>query len=1201
MILQQLFTELSERGVKLWLEGEQLGIRAPKGMLTPELRHQLIESKAEVLSLLRQQAFTSDLAALSPLRPKPEERYEPFALTDMQHAFWIGRMGLLELGDVANHGYYEIEGRGPITDLKRLNQALEQLIQHHDMLRAVMLPDGRQQILETVPPYQIEVNDLRGKDQSLVKNHMMSIRQQMSHQVLSAEQWPLFDFRASILDEKRVRLHISYDLQIFDAWSLFLLFEEWFELCQNSEYTLPSLELSFRDYVLAQQAIEETDVYKRSQTYWQQRLDLLPPAPELPLSQNPTALKQHENERFQATLDPKQWESLKQRAIQFGITPSGILLAAFAEVLTRWSKNPRFTLNLALFNRMPLHPQVNKILGDFTSVTLLAVDNSASQSFQERAITLQKQLWQDLEHRHFSGVRVMRELNRKQGGKPVAMPIVFTSTLGFDTLGQDNTAFTQFGEVVYGISQASQVWLDHQVTEVKGVLKFNWDVVAELFPEGMMAAMFTTYCDFLRQLATNESLWLEIAPLSIPPQQRTQRIAINDTKRSIPDQLLQSLFAEQVPQRIEATAVITPERSLTYQELFELSNQVGHQLRTLGVLPNQLVAVVMEKGWEQIVAVMGILAAGGAYVPIDPNSPPERFQYLLENSNAKIILTQSWLEQSFLWPQRVIRLFVDQDDFSQADTTPLEPVQTPDDLAYVIYTSGSTGFPKGVKIAHRGVVNAIIDTNQSFKIGADDRALAVTALHHDMSVYDIFGLLAAGGTLVMPASSSRIEPSHWLALIQQEAITIWNSVPTMMEMLLEVAETRVNKEANFPEQSVLKSLRWAFLGGDWIPLSLPQRLQALSDQVVTVSVGGPTETTLWNIWYPIKTIDPSWKSIPYGHPIANTQYHVLNQKLEPCPDWVPGELYCAGVGLAKGYWQDNEKTRASFLSHPLTSENLYRTGDLGRYLPDGNLEFLGRADFQINIGGHRIEPGEIEAVLIGVPNIRHAIVTVVGEAEGHQQLVAYLLTEPGKNSDTLLIDADHGEKVTDRGSDSDRTLADSEAQNWRSLNQLQKQLQQKLPEYMIPRHYLLLDTFPLSANGKIDRRALPVPQLAGINPQKQRVAPRTSLEKVIASIWAEALDLEVVGIHHTFFDLGGDSLLATKVMTRIRETLQVEISLRQLFTSPTVAGFADSLLENATAREQEKIEKTAEIVLMVANLSEEMTEQMLTEKNQFAK
>jgi amino acid adenylation domain-containing protein len=1140
MNLHLLLNTLSDRDVKLSANGDSLEVDAPKGVITSELRDSLISHKSEILELLRQQNIDSSSNFLptiaygsehSSIAPDPDRRYEPFPLTDMQHAFWVGRSGVIELGDVANHGYYEIEGKN--LNLERLNWALQKLIDRHDMLRAIVLPDGQQQVLKQVPSYQIEVLDLRGKDENAIDSELNTIRDRMSHQVLPVDRFPLFEFRITLLNDDRFRLHVSYDLQIFDAWSLFRLFDEWHQLYQNPQLEFKPLEISFRDYVLAEQTIQKTELYKRSRDYWFSRLDSLPPAPELPLEKRPSELKQHICKRYDGRLERDEWQQLKQRSTQAGLTPSGILLAAFAEIITVWSKKTQFTISIALFNRLPLHPQVNDILGDFISATLLAVDNSNPESFSKRAFRLQQQLWQDLEHRYFSGVRVTRELARRKGTVPSAIPVVFTSTLGLNSLGQETSTFSHFGELVYGISQASQAWMDVQVWEDKGDLTFNWDVVEELFPEGSIAEMFEAYCRFLKHLATSDASWIETNRQLIPSSQLAQRNLVNATDAPISEEMLHTLFAAQVQARGNECAVISSQRSLTYQELYERSNQIGHKLRSLGVKPNQLVAVVMEKGWEQIVAILGILASGAAYVPIDPDLPQERREYFLKNSKVNFVLTQSWLNEKISYSDEVVRLCIDKQDLENESKKPLELVQTPDDLAYLIYTSGSTGVPKGVMINHRGAVNTIADINQRFNVSHRDRVLGLSSLSFDLSVYDIFGTLAAGGTIVIPENSCDRDPVHWAELIVRHKVTIWNSVPALMQMMVdyaEVEEGRSFSSRRLPkgnEFQVLANLRLVLLSGDWLPLTLPTQIKALAKDVRVVSLGGATEASIWSILYPIESVDPAWKSIPYGYPMANQRFYVLNELLESCPTWVAGQLYIGGIGLAIGYWQQEEKTAASFITHPRTNERLYRTGDLGRYLPDGNIEFLGREDFQVKIGGYRIELGEIEAVLVQHPDVDKAVVTVVGKGAIDKRLVAYVV--------------------------SDREI---------SCNRLRCFLREYLPEYMIPSAFIYLEDLPLSANGKVDRRALPHPEILLQEFEVTYIAPQNEIEQAIADVWKRVLDLEKVGINNNFFEIGGNSLLITKVYSKLKNALgdRVEsISLIELFKYPTISSLAKYL------------------------------------------
>jgi hypothetical protein len=525
-------------GVKVSVNGERLRCTAPEGVLTAELNQEIAVRKAEILDYLQA------AIPLPVVSPDPSRRNDPFPMTDVQQAYWMGRQDAFELGNIATHVYSEMESYG--LDIPRFNRAWQELIRRHDMLRAIVHPDGRQQVLQEVPDYQIEVLDLRGVDPAGQEAALTQLRDRMSHQVLPADTWPLFEIRTTQFDNDRVRLHLSVDVLIADASSLYLLFKEWNQLYEAPGLQLPRLELTFRDYVLAEESIRETRLFQASQEYWFSRLETLPGAPELALAINPASLAHPRFGRRTHTLDRSTWQALKQRAKRMGLTPSGTLLAAFADVLTGWSKNPKFAINLTLFNRLPLHSQVNDIVGDFTSLTLLEVDNSKADSFVGRAKRLRQQLWQDLDHRHISGVRVMRELARRRGPKAASMPVVFTSTVALGFTEEEESKARMFGDVVYTISQTPQVWLDHQVMERKGELILSWDAVEDLFPAGMLDDMFGGYCGLLEELAGTDESWQSQERKVVPAHQAQRRASINATSAPLGDDLLQSSFERMV-------------------------------------------------------------------------------------------------------------------------------------------------------------------------------------------------------------------------------------------------------------------------------------------------------------------------------------------------------------------------------------------------------------------------------------------------------------------------------------------------------------------------------------------------------------------------------------------------------------------------------------------------------------------------------
>ncbi|MFZ6005459.1 MAG: amino acid adenylation domain-containing protein, partial [Actinomycetota bacterium] len=452
--------------------------------------------------------------------------------------------------------------------------------------------------------------------------------------------------------------------------------------------------------------------------------------------------------------------------------------------------------------------------------------------------------------------------------------------------------------------------------------------------------------------------------------------------------LLHTGFERRARSDPAAEAVRCGETVLSYGELHALSRRLASQLRAAGVRRNALVAVVMEKGWEQVAAVLGVSQSGAAYLPLDARWPADRLEALLRESETTVVLTQSRVLARWRVPEGLRTICVDEvrSDAGAWTETSGESAQ-PDDLAYVIYTSGSTGRPKGVMITHRAALNTVEDVNERFGVTSSDRVLGLSSMSFDLSVYDVFGTLSAGGLLVLPTAEGERDPSQWWSLIAGYGVTIWNSVPALMELLVDYGR-RVGARGAGPG---IGSLRLAMLSGDWIGLTLPDGIRGLAPGCSVVSLGGATEAAIWSVLYPIEEVSPEWTSIPYGRPMRNQRMYVLNEAWQPCPVWARGSLYIAGEGLALGYWRDAERTASSFVLHPQTGERLYRTGDLARYRPDGTLELLGREDLQIKLHGHRIEPGEIEAVLLQHPRVSQAAVVAQRTARGDRQLAAFVV------------------------------------------------------------------------------------------------------------------------------------------------------------------------------------------------------------------
>ncbi|MFI1202613.1 amino acid adenylation domain-containing protein [Streptomyces sp. NPDC020883] len=977
-----LMAELEELGVQLWEEGGALRYRAPEGVLTHELKEQLRRCKPEVLERLRR------IAEEQRVEPDAAGRYAPFPLTDMQSAYLLGRRDVFAYGGVSCHGYGELEF--DTLDPVRLEIAWQKMIERHDMLRATVDGDGTQQVAETTPAYRLHVEDLPANDLGQRAARTDEIREEMGHRVYDSSVWPLFELRVTRSSEKAV-LHFSIDFLIADFLSIQLLLDELRQLYECPDTELPALTVQFRDYLRAERALRSGPRHERDRAYWWERIDELPAAPELPVESAADAPERPHFRRYALDLTPQQWSALRERAGRYGITPSTAVLAAYTDVIGTWSRNPRFTLNLTLLNRLPLHPDATRLIGDFTSVNLLEVAQNHQVTLAERASALQGRLWEDLDHRLCSGVEVMREMSRRRGPDAALMPVVFTSAIGVggtdDGLGEE-----AWGRLGHGISQTPQVWIDCQNIERRGGLATNWDVREGVVPAPVLDAMFDAYRTLLLRLAEDDEAWQEQAPVRLPAAQRDRRRAVNETSGPLPDALLHEGFVRQARLTPDRPAVISDRRTLTYGELLAHATAVADAVRAHSRI-GELVAVVMDKGWEQTAAVLGILLAGRAYLPIDSLQPALRRDHILKDAAVRCALTQSWLSPRTAAPDGHDVTWIATDTLTPVTTAPPQPQSAPDDLAYVIYTSGSTGRPKGVMVSHRSALNTIEDINRRFDVTKDDRVLGLANLGFDLSVYDVFGPLSVGGALVLPAHEGRSDPSHWARTAAEHRVTVWNSVPAQMQMLGHYLDAERDRG---PAQA-LALLRLALLSGDWIPVALPGHLAGLLPDLRLVSLGGATEAAIWSIHYPIGEVPQSLSSIPYGTPLTNQTFAVLDQDLRDRPELVAGELYIGGAGLALGYLGDEELSAAKFLRHPVTGERLYRTGDLGRYLPDGTIEFLGREDSQVKIRGHRIELAEVEAGLLADPSVGAAVALVTGESATDRKLCAFVT---GKSLET---------------------------------------------------------------------------------------------------------------------------------------------------------------------------------------------------------
>ncbi|MEQ1507930.1 MAG: amino acid adenylation domain-containing protein, partial [Myxococcota bacterium] len=714
--------------------------------------------------------------------------------------------------------------------------------------------------------------------------------------------------------------------------------------------------------------------------YWTARAATLPGGPALPLARPPAGADQRSWRRLHHLGDPATWRAIKAEAAARRLTPSVVLAAAYAKVLAQYAKTPRFCLNVTLFNRLPLVPDVDQLAGDFTSLVPLEVEVGSGEAFVDLTRRVEGQLWSDLDHRRVSGVRVLREVAKLQGADAARLPVVFTSTLSLDgDSALDALESLVGGTLGYGISQTPQVWLDHQIAVQGGALRTNWDFVADLFPSGLVDAMFAAYVALVESLAAPDG-WTEAA--------RPAAVGVTDLPIA-PDRALHAAFVARAAEDPDRPALFHDGRTLSYGALLAAAVGVAEGLAASGLDVEQPVLVGCGAPPDQVAAVLGISLAGGWYVPVPPSVPDARLAEIQRVVGARFAVADG-PRDGFGTDCAVLGVRVDDRATAPSGPPTVPPLRAvrSEALAYVLFTSGSTGTPKGVAMTHGAALHTIDAMDDRFGVGPETRVLALSALGFDLSVYDVFGVLGRGGALVYPRADRSRDPDEWDRVARAHGVTLWNSVPALGQMY---ADHLAGLGRRLPP-----SLAQVWWSGDWIPVELPGAWRALADQPVRiVSLGGATEAGIWSIAFEIDAVDPRWTSIPYGRALRGQRVEILDAGCDPRPDWVVGEIGIAGASLAQAYLGRPDETARRFV-HDRAGLRWYRTGDLGRRWPDGTIEFLGREDGQVKVRGHRIETAEIEVRLARSPAVREVAVVAWGPGNHKTELVAFVGLAPGR-------------------------------------------------------------------------------------------------------------------------------------------------------------------------------------------------------------
>ena len=1041
-------------------------------------------------------------------------------------------------------------------NITALEQSLNEIIRRHEALRTNFITVEGQPVtvIASTQKLALPIVDLQDlpETERLIETQRLATTEAQRPFDLATE--PLVRATLLKLQAKEHVLLLTMHHIISDGWSMGVLFSELAALyeafCSGHPSPLAELPIQYIDFAVWQRQWLQAEVVESQLSYWKQQLNGAPALLELPTDRPRPTVQTFRGAHHSIALSQQISLALTNLSRRLGVTLFMTLLAGFQTLLYRYTQQEDIVVGSPIANRN--HSSCEGLIGFFVNSLVLRTDLGGNPTFRElltrvREVTLAAYAHQDLPFeqlveelqpaRSLSYTPLFQVIFALQNA--AVMPSVELSGLSVTPLAVET------GTAKFDLT----VSMENTAQGLIGVLEYNTD----LFDAATIARMAGHFQTLLEGIVANPSQRLADLPLLTKAQRHQLLVEWNHTTVDYPKDLcIHQLFEQQVEQTPDVVAVVFEQQQLTYRELNSRANQLAHYLQALGVGPDVLVGLCVERSLEMVVGVLGILKAGGAYVPLDPTYPFERLAFMLQDTQATVLLTQKRLVAGL--PQQVAKvIYLDTDwEFIEQESleTPIGKVKAKN-LAYVIYTSGSTGLPKGVMNTHQAVSNRLHWMQNTYQLTAADRVLQKTPFSFDVSVWEFFWPLLSGVRLVLARPGGHQDSTYLVQLIAEMEITTLHFVPSMLQLFLEE-----------PRLEACQCLKRVICSGEALPCQLQEHFFARLDAEL-YNLYGPTEAAIdVTFWSCVR--ESHMRTVPIGRPIANTQIYILDSQMQPVPIGVPGELHIGGVGLACGYLNRPELTADKFIPNPFSHKSgarLYKTGDLAHYLPDGNIEFLGRIDHQVKLRGFRIELGEIEAVLSQHPAVRQTVVIVREDVSGDQRLVAYLVL----HQETAPI-----------------------------INDLRRFLKQQLPEYMVPSAFVFLETLPLTSNGKVDRRALPSPDQTSLEMEETFVAPRTPLEEVLAVIWATVLRLERVGIHNNFFEIGGHSLLATQVISRVREAFYVELPLRNIFETPTIAGLAASMLQDPSSRL--KVEKTAQLLLRLAQLSDDKVRKMLDEK-----
>lgn len=1119
MTIIEFVSYLNNLGIKIWLESGQLNYRAPKGVMNPDLKNQLLGRKSEILAFLEEAQTATDCSFEPILSIK---RSGDLPLSFAQQRMWF---------------LYQLESQSPfyneglqlrvagVLNVEALQQSVNEIIRRHEILRTTFpAVDGKPlQVIFPSLAMNIPVLDLQGLEAAEIQQ----IITKEARQPFDLSNGPLL--RVTLLrlgPESHVLVLIMHHI-ITDGWSMGIFIQELSSLYQtftlSSPLLLPELPIQYADFAVWQRQWLTEEIQKQQLNYWKQQLAGATPLLELPTDKPRPPVETFSGATQKFQIDPNLSKQIKTFSQQSGATLFHTLLAAFVVLMFRYSGQDDICIGSPIANRN--RREIETLIGFFVNILVLRHQIEGNPSFNEFLSQVRQVATSAYTHQDVPFEQVVEALQpeRSLSYNPLFQVVFVLENFLLDTLELPDVTLTpQFVE-----RGTSQFDLTLAVWDTKQGLIGSWEYNSDLFEPDTIARMTSHFQTLLAAIIANPHQPIGELPLLSQPERHQLLVEWNDTYTPYPkSKCIHQLFEEQVERTPNAVAVVYEDESLTYQQLNLRANQLAQYLRSLGVKPEVLVGICIERSSKtlpkasplMLVGLLGILKAGGAYVPLDPAYPQERLAFMLEDAQVSVLLTQKSLVTT-LPPHQAQVVCLDSATFSTIAEN-LPHTVTTDNLAYVIYTSGSTGRPKGVQIEHRGLLNLVFWHQQAFAVSSFDRVTQVAGVAFDACGWEIWPYLTAGASIHFPNDETRLYAEQLRNWLLSKAITI-SFLPTpMAEKILSL---------NWPANAALRTL---LTGGDQL-----HQYPSTSHPFEVVNNYGPTENTVVATSGTVPKRQQAYLPPAIGRAIANTQVYILDSLLQPVPIGVTGELYIGGESLARGYLHRPDLTAERFIRNPFkrsrgaggkgetedqstNCDRLYKTGDLVRYQADGNIEFLGRIDNQVKIRGFRIELSEIEAILTQHLQVRDAVAIAREDIPGVKSLAAYIISE-----------------LTHPTS-----------------NELRLFLKSKLPNYMIPASFTFLEALPITPNGKLDRRALPVPEFES-DESTGFVSPHTHTQEVLAKIWRDVLLLKQVGIHDNFFELGGDSIISMQIIAKANQA-GLKLTPKQLFQHQTIAELA---------------------------------------------